>query len=255
MQQTDLDIGRSFDRLNRSEEYKARTLGRGLNKQGQALTRKYLRQLSDVIAADRAASRRDRSLWLVLKDIDHEELALRLLIAGISATDARVGVDDNGDKDFLHQCLWIGCNLLDGRRHKRELQFKLGAWGAEMLLTLPAFAPVGDILTLAADLNDFMDDVFVRAIRNNPLLSPLTTPPESWTDIRKGGLPPDRWAHVPLIRPHHPSIEAAAREAIRTGQMQKVAYRRETRIALGSSSARSTCHISVPFHISRHQKF
>ena len=148
MQQTDLDIGRSFDRLNRSEEYKARALGRGLNKQGQALTRKYLPQLSEVIAADRAASRRDRSLWLVLKDIDHEALALRLLIAGISATG--VGVDDNGDKDFRHQCLWIGRNLLDGRRHKRELQFKLGAWGAKMLLTLPAFAPVGDILTLAA---------------------------------------------------------------------------------------------------------
>src|SRR5262249_29412970 len=31
MHQTDLDIGRSFDRLNRSEEYKARALGRGLN--------------------------------------------------------------------------------------------------------------------------------------------------------------------------------------------------------------------------------
>ena len=59
-----------------------------------------------------------------------------------------------------------------------------------------------------------------RGAKANPLLSPLLTPPEPWTQVRKGGLPPDHWANVPLIREHHPSIEEAARKAIGTGKMQ-----------------------------------
>ena len=38
--------------------------------------------------------------------------------------------------------------------------------------------------------------------------------------MRKGGLPADHWANVPLIREHHPSIEEAACKAIGTGKMQ-----------------------------------
>jgi len=67
-----------------------------------------------------------------------------------------------------------------------------------------------------------MDDVIVNGVKNNPLLSPLTTPPEPWTQVRKGGLPADHWARIPLIREHHPAIEAAARNAIASRRMKPV---------------------------------
>ena len=65
-----------------------------------------------------------------------------------------------------------------------------------------------------------MDDVTARAVRSNPFLTPLTEPPQPWTGVLDGGLPPGHWARVPLIREHHRSIEDAARKAISTGRMQ-----------------------------------
>ena len=75
-------------------------------------------------------------------------------------------------------------------------------------------------MTVLAD--ECMDDAIRRGVENNPLLAPLTKPPEDWTQVRTGGLPADHWAKVPLVREHHPSIEAAVRKAIGTGQMQPV---------------------------------
>ena len=92
-----------------------------------------------------------------------------------------------------------------------------------MLLSLPIFALVdGDVLDipLTERLDAFLDGVLERGVKANPLLSPLLTPPEPWTQVRRGGLPADHWANVPLIREHHPSIEEAARKAIGTGKMQ-----------------------------------
>jgi DNA-directed RNA polymerase len=216
---TTRDLDRSFERLNRGEEFRSRATGYGTTRQGRALTRQYQSVLADRIMADRALPR-DRKPWRALKDIEDETLALRLLVAGISVCGSdTLGADKNGEKNFRDIALWIGRQF----DCEREIGLKVGAWGINMLLTLPVFALADDdIPVLKAEVNAFMDDVLVRAIRNNPLLSPLTTPPQSWTDIRKGGLPPDHWAHLPLIRSHHPSIEIAAREAIRTGQMQKV---------------------------------
>ena len=65
-----------------------------------------------------------------------------------------------------------------------------------------------------------MDGVLARAVKSNPFLTPLTEPPQPWTGVLTGGLPPGHWARVPLIREHHRSIEEAARKAIGTGRMQ-----------------------------------
>ena len=94
-----------------------------------------------------------------------------------------------------------------------------------MLTSLPVFAldgDDGDILKMTAAADVLMDEVLDRAVVNNPLLSPLTTQPPDWTQVRKGGLPADHWAKVPLIIERHASIENAARKAIRTGRMRRV---------------------------------
>src|SRR5262249_40484767 len=117
--------------------------------------------------------------------------------------------------------IFIGRNF----NQRGDLALRVGGWGINMLTSLPAFAlDVGDVLKMTAPVDEFMDDVIVNAVKNNPLLSPLTTPPESWTQFRKGGLPEDHWAKdgVSLIREHHPSIENVVRKAISTGQMQPV---------------------------------
>jgi DNA-directed RNA polymerase len=153
-------------------------------------------------------------------DRDDENLALRLLIAGISVCDSNtLGTDKYGEKTFRDIALWIGRNL----SCQGELALRVGGWGVEMLRTLPIFVlEAGDVLAPSALAVEFVSAFLARHIRNNPWLSPFATPPEPWTGIRKGLLPPDHWACVPFIRQHHPSIEVAARKAIGTGQMQKV---------------------------------
>ena len=160
--------------------------GYGFTRQGQALTRKYRDQLADNIRAERILAR-DKVLWRAIKDFDDETLAVKLLVAGISVCGGeKIGTDKDGEKNFTKIALWIGRNLCitDG-----EITFKVGAWGVRLLLTLPVFDLVGeDILVLNGGVNDFMDEVIARAVRNHPLLSPLSTPPEPWTQFRKGGL-------------------------------------------------------------------
>lgn len=210
------DFSRSVHRVLHSEDHRAQTTGFGTTKQGLALARQYREQLADKIAADRADAR-DKVVWRALKDIDVDTLALRLLVAGITAS-GDLGADENGERNFRDTALWIGRNL----GQHREIGLKVGAWGTNMLLALPIFGLDGDVLRLTAAADELMDDVLERAVRDNPLLSPLTTPPEDWTQVRKGGLPPNHWAGVSLIRERHPSIEAAARKAIGVGRMQPV---------------------------------
>jgi len=218
----DLDLDRSFERLNRHEEFRSHTTGYGTTRQSQALTRKYLGQLADRIRADRARPR-NRKPWRALKDIDDETLALRLLVAGISVCGSdTLGADkDNGEKNFRDIALCIARNIGIKDDDDRELLLRVGNWSINMLLTLPIFVLGADHVLLPSELAiEFVGDFLAQHIKNNPLLSPLTEPPQPWTGFTKGGLPSDHWARVSLIRPHHPSIDAAAREAIRTGQMQ-----------------------------------
>ena len=219
----DNDLNRSAERLGRSEETRARLTGFGTGKQGQAIERQFHDQLVDIIVANRESpDRRERPLWGVLRDIKIDDLVRRLLTAGITVSYAAdIGVDDEGQKNFRDISLWLARNLVSVR--DRELAFKVGVWGIERLCALPIFELRDDgilELVLTDQLDSLLNDVLVRAIVANPLLTPSAAPPQPWTEVRKGGLPSDHWAQPPLIRDHHPSIENAARKAIGTGRMQ-----------------------------------
>jgi DNA-directed RNA polymerase len=217
------DFDRSLDRVARNEEARARASGFGTTRQGQAMARQYLQPLAASIAAERAHGR-DKDVWRALKGIKTDDLALRLLIAGITVCwDDGLGINADGEKTFRDVCLFIGRDL--GQR-TTEAAFRVGAWGARKLEEAVPYFAVNDAGVLIIDLTDELDadltDIVERSVKNNPLLSPLTTPPTPWTQVETGGLPPDHWAKVPLIREHHPSIKNAARKAISTGQMQPV---------------------------------
>src|SRR5262249_15767471 len=47
-------------------------------------------------------------------------------------------------------------------------------------------------------------------------------PPEPWTQVDKGGLPPNAWQRVSLISSYHPKSENAVRKAIAAGKMWPV---------------------------------
>ena len=63
--------------------------------------------------------------------------------------------------------LWVGLNL----RQRGEPGFKVGVWGINMLLSLPAFGLDGDILKMTAAVDDLMDDALIRALKDNALVS------------------------------------------------------------------------------------
>jgi Autographiviridae RNA polymerase len=210
------DLDRSLDRLLNSEATRARFTGFGTAKQGQALVRLYIEQLTASICADRG---RDRDVWRALRGITDGDIALRLLVAGISVSEGGdLGVDEDGEKNLRDMALWIGRNL--GKRG--EIGLKIGVWGMNMLVGLPVFGLDGDILKMTVAADEIMDDVLVRALKSNSLLSPLTEPPSDWTQVGTGGLPAGHWATVPLIRERHPSIENAVRHAIGRGKMRRV---------------------------------
>ena len=216
------DLDRSAERLARSEETRARLTGFGTTMQGQAMERQFHEQLADIIAANRGVHRRERPVWGALKGIKIDDLARCLLTAGISVGFADdLGADDDGEKNFREIAFWIARHLVSTR--DRELALKIGVWGINRLLSLPIFALGPDDileLVLTDQLDTFLNDAFIRAIKANPLLTPSAAPPQPWTGVRKGGLPSDHWAQPPLIRDHHPSIENAARKAIGTGRMK-----------------------------------
>jgi hypothetical protein len=219
----DTDLNRSIGRLAKSEDTRAALTGFGTNKQGQAITRLYLGPLADAIAANRTAPAiRERPIWRVLKDVRTDDLALRLLVAGITVSYASdLGTDSDGQKNFRDVALWIARNLVNIR--DRDPLVRVGEWGVNRLLSLAIFRRGDDDiieLDLSAPLDALLDEVLLRAITTNPLLAPSAKPPEPWTGVRKGGVPAGHWAQPPLIRDHHPSIENAAKNAIGTDRMQ-----------------------------------
>ena len=216
------ELHRNAERIAAAEEARAKLTGFGTNKQGRAIERQFHDQLVDIITANRGASRRERPVWGALRGIEIDDLALRLLTAGISlSADDNLGVDDDGKKNFRDIALWIARNLVSIR--DRKLALKVGVWGINQLCELPLFELQDDVLELVLTdkLDTLLDDVLVRAITSNPLLTPPATPPQPWTQVRAGGLPPGHWAQPPLIRDHHASIENAARKAIGTGRCSR----------------------------------
>jgi len=214
----DFDIDQSHGRLVRSEEHRAKDTGDGTTKTGLALTRKWLSDLAGHIARDRV--RKNRGVSAALKGLSDETVARRLLIAGISvANSERLGADENGKKNLLDTLLFIGKHFSRGDK----MRLIVGDWGINKLLLLPIFVLDGEDLRLTEHAIDFMQDVFAHDIRNNPLLSPLDEPPEPWTQVRKGGLPPDHWAAGrPFVREHQRSIEKVIRDTIGKRRMQRV---------------------------------
>lgn len=216
------DQDRSLARVVGSEDNRAKLFGFGATRQGSALVRQHRQQLADRIRADRVAGR-GKPVWRALRGIDNEDLADRLLIAGITvcASD-ELGADKRGQKNYRDIALFFGRQF--GKR-RDEIALKVGEWGVNMLLTLPIFAIEGaGVLTLVLTnaLDYFLDGVLARYVVSNPLLSPFPTPPVPWTQVRSGGLPVGHWANVPLIREHHPSTERAARKAIGDGKMDRL---------------------------------
>ena len=219
------DFDRSLQRILDSEEARALLTGFGTTKQGQVIVREYLPSLAEIIRANRASPDiRERAVWRPLKGISIEDIAARLLIAGISACwDDTLGADDEGHKTYLNQALWIADNLVYIR--DRELAANVGIWGINRLLGLrPLFDLAGDILIipLTDSIDTLLTEVVARSIKTNPLLSPLASPPEPWTQVRTGGLPAGHWARPSLIRGHRRTVEDVARKAIGTGAMQPV---------------------------------
>jgi len=126
---------------------------------------------------------------------------------------------------FQSTALWISRQIAP-KCQDRELQAKIGVWGIEMLLDLsgPVFELRNDdFLVLNGELNDFMDEVYVRELVTNGLLSPIFERPVPWTQVNKGGLPSDHWARdgASLISGHHRKAEAVVRKAIADGKMRR----------------------------------
>ena len=231
------DLDQSVERAWKAEETRAKSTGWGTTKQGQAVARQYQEQLADLIDAERAHSR-DKATWKALNDFPaavngrvlkafrrtDDDLARDLLAAGISVCcDHGLGADRNGVKTFRDIALWIGRNLCSSR--EVEIQFEVGVWGIKRLIGLPVFKldfDHVDVLTMTVGVGDLMNDALARTVINNPLLSPLTAPPVPWTQVRKGGLPPDHWAKVCLVGDRSSSIENAVRKAIGVGGMDDV---------------------------------
>jgi DNA-directed RNA polymerase len=207
----DDDIGRSFDRLNRSEEHRESRHGLGVNRQGLHVQRTYWPQLAKEIGDNRAESR-DKSLWQALKGISVNDVAKDLLTIGLTvcASD-RLGIDrKTGNKTYIDIAETIARNLVPQCRN-RKLCIKAGGWAIERLRTLPIFALEGDILVLTAELGDVLGEFLVEEIVKKPLLSPMFEPPVPWTQVNKGGVP---GYSISLISGHHRKTEAAWLNAI-----------------------------------------
>ena len=235
------DIGRSFDRLSRPQQYLETKDGLGATRQGLYARDKYWQQLADEIRENRAISR-DKVLWRALKDIPIDDLAKDLVAIGqtVAASD-RLGADrETGNKTYRDTAEVIGNNLVPHCRD-RKLRIEVGDWAIERLRTLPIFSLQSDLtpmaaglsrwqqtngfdanpdtLVLTAELGDVLGDFMVEQIINKPLISPMFEPPIPWTQVSKGGVP---GYSISLCSGHHPKTEAAWRHAIANGKMGRV---------------------------------
>jgi DNA-directed RNA polymerase len=235
------DIERSFERLNRPQEYLEATQGLGATRPGRHARDTYWPQLAEEIHDSRAKSR-DKVLLRTLKGLSDNDLAKDLLAIGmnVGASD-RLGADrKTGNKTYRDTAEVIGNNLVPHCR-ERKLRIKVGDWGIERLRKLPIFSLLSDLgpmaeglsrwqetngfdanpdtLVLTAEFGDVLGDFMVEQIIKKPLLSPMFEPPLPWTQVNKGGVP---GYSISLCSGHHPKTEAAWRHAIAHGKMRRV---------------------------------
>jgi DNA-directed RNA polymerase len=172
--------------------------GLGASRRGQALFDRYLPELKEHVAADKAYGRRDRDVWKALKNVDNIED--RLLRAGITvAGHTRLGVDKDGEKTSRDIALYIGRAL---GQPDVKIAWEVGTWGVDMLRHVQGmfWLDAKDVLRLR--YTDEVKELCAAAIRSaassNPTLLPSDRPPEPWTDIwRRGG--DDDWAQFSLV--------------------------------------------------------
>jgi hypothetical protein len=116
MTEIDDDIERSFDRLNRPQEYLEAKEGLGATRPGLYVRRIYWPQLAKQIANNRDKSH-DKALWRALKGIAIDDLAKSLVSIGLTvcASD-RLGIDrKTGHKTYIDTAETIARNLVQCR--------------------------------------------------------------------------------------------------------------------------------------------
>jgi DNA-directed RNA polymerase len=218
----DWDYRRSLKRVAKSETYRGRS-GFGFTGQASVVRNEYLAALAQWVGVSLADKRRSRDVRRAVRGLNDEDVAARLLLAGISAAMAkRFGVDEDGNKTPRDTTVWIGYNFACATR---DAAYRTGVWAIRGLLTLPFFKLDEDGILVIVDtdeLQDLMGGFLRSAAAHNPLLSPQESPPIPWNGFRSGGLESDHWHKPKLVRTNHNSVENIIRRAIATGAMQSV---------------------------------
>jgi DNA-directed RNA polymerase len=217
------DYGRSVERIAKSEAYRAKS-GFGFTGQASVIVDRYLPQLAEWIGNSLADGRRSLDVRRAVRGLSNEDIAYRLLIAGISvAMGKRFGVDEDDNKTPRDTAVWVGYNFTC---ETRLAAFRTGTWGVGGLLTLSDVFRLDDngllIIVATDEVQGAMNRFITSAAQRHPLLSPRETPPVPWTGFRTGGLPADHWHKPQLVRTAHKKIENNIRHAIARGTMQSV---------------------------------
>jgi DNA-directed RNA polymerase len=218
----DQDYRRSVARVAKSEAHRGRS-GFGFTGQASAVVDRYLADLSEWVAASLADGRRSMDVRRALRGLSNDEIARRLLLAGLSvAMGKRFGVDEDENKTPRDSRVWLGYNFAC---KTRDAAYNTGAWGIRGPCTLTElFTLDNDMLVVIAtdELHALMDGFLRSAAAHHPLLSPQSTPPLPWDGFRSGGLPVDHWHKPQLVRTNHQSVENIFRHSIATRAMQPV---------------------------------
>src|SRR5690349_18256090 len=105
------DYRRSVERVNKSEKHRGRS-GFGFTGQSGVIIDHYLPDLAEWVRDSLADKRRSRAVRRALRYLDDEQIARRLLMAGISvAMGKRFGVDEDDNKTPIGIRTWIGYNF------------------------------------------------------------------------------------------------------------------------------------------------
>src|SRR6516225_9337080 len=175
----DLDRHYSEKRVAKSETYRGRS-GFGFTGRASVIVSRYLTYLAQWVGPSLADKRRSRDVRRAVRGLNDEEIAHRLLLAGISVAMAkRFGVDEDGNKTPRDTRVWLGYNFAC---ETRDAAFRTGEWAIRGLLTLPIFDLDDEILVIPAttELHALMDGFLRSKAAHNPLLSPQKSPPISW---------------------------------------------------------------------------
>jgi hypothetical protein len=129
----DNDLDRSIERIVKQEDQRATSMGFAVTRQGQAMRRKYVAALAEIIGTERRRPRNRRpnnAAWRALCGVKGEDLALRLLTASINLC----GVEPVRSKIALYLGRAMDPKGKD-TKHKWDVEttVRVGAWGIDVL--------------------------------------------------------------------------------------------------------------------------